>query len=243
MLKKINSVWTFDIIKTLITLKSRRHSQARRCGTIANFTHLWELREGRRDLFSNYVAHQVCEPLSFCFLNTHHALCLLKYGFFLLRHQCSCGCIKTNTVRMFSRPALGLLLQGDLRSYAMVAHSCAVASRSMSASSLTSSRSEYRLGALLWLYSRSSLESLAFWLAFSRACWLASSARRTTSWTSWLRPCACCCGGSELRCGWLLTTSSLRQSAWKGVDWTEMRTCGAERGRSLEVLQARFSSH
>lgn len=141
-----------------------------------------------------------------------------------------------------SRQLQELLLSADFRLYAVVAHLRVLASRSMSASSLTSSRSEYRLGLLLWLNALSSVESFACRLAFSWACWLASSASRTTSWTSWLRPCACCGCGPELRCILLLIISSFRQSAWKGVDWTEIRTCGGTRvtsghGRSVDALE------
>lgn len=148
-----------------------------------------------------------------------------------LRHQTcpimsrmihSCLCLKTHLMNLLS--ASSGCGPADFRFYAVAAHFCVMVSRSMRASSLTSSRIEYRLGVLLWLNSLSSRESLACWLALSWACWLASSARRTTSWTSWLRPCGWCCCGSELRCGLLLMTSSFRRSAWKGVDWTEIRT-------------------
>lgn len=141
-----------------------------------------------------------------------------------------------------------LLLSAEFRFYAIVAHLRVAVSSSVSASSLTSPRSEYRLGVLLWLNSLSSLESLACRLAFSWACWLASSASRTTSWTSWLRLCGWCCCGSEPRCILLLMTSSFRQSAWKGVDWTEIRTCGGKRVtsgqlRSVNVHEAGCAPH
>lgn len=113
--------------------------------------------------------------------------------------------------------------------YAVVAHACAAMSRSIRASSLISSRREYRLGVLLWLNSLSSMESLGPLAAFSWACWYASSARRTTSWTSRLRPWERGCWGSALRWGLLLMTSSFRLSAWQVVEWTEIRTCGEQR--------------
>lgn len=113
--------------------------------------------------------------------------------------------------------------------YAVVAQTRASISRSIRASSRTSSRREYRLGVLLWENSRSSLESLGRRAAFSWACWDASSARRTTSWTSWLRPCERGCWGSALRWGLLLTTSRFRLSAWECVERTEIRTCGEQK--------------
>lgn len=110
--------------------------------------------------------------------------------------------------------------------HAVAAATCDTASRSSSASSRTSSRREYRLGVWLWLNSRSSLESLGRRAAFSRACWDASSARRTTSCTSWLRPCAPGRLGSAPRWGRLLTASRWRASAWQWVERTETQTCG-----------------
>ncbi len=113
--------------------------------------------------------------------------------------------------------------------YAVVAQTCAAISRSIRASSLTSSRREYRLGVLLCRNSLSSLESLGRWAAFSWACWYASSARRTTSWTSWLRPWERGFWGSALWWGLLLMTLRFRQSAWQSVERTEIRTCGEQR--------------
>ena len=106
-----------------------------------------------------------------------------------------------------------------------VTHTCAAMSRSIRASSLTSSSREYRLGVLLWLNSLSSLESLGRRAAFS---W-ASSASRTTSWTSWLRPWEWGCWGSALRWGLLLMISRFRLSAWEDVERTDIRTCGEQR--------------
>lgn len=110
-----------------------------------------------------------------------------------------------------------------------VTHTRAAVSRSIRASSLTSSSREYRLGVLLWLNSLSSLESLGRRAAFSWACCCASSACRTTSWTSWLRPCEWGCWGSALRWGLLLMISRFRLSAWEDVERTDIRTCGEQR--------------
>ena len=128
---------------------------------------------------------------------------------------------------MFSSVICDSLLR--VRHYADVTHTWAAMSRSISASSLTSSSREYRLGVLLWLNSRSSLESLGRRAAFSWACWCASSARRTTSCTSWLRPWEWGCWGSALRWGLLLMTSRLRLSAWEDVERTDIRTCREQR--------------
>lgn len=137
---------------------------------------------------------------------------------------CSCLC----TVVILDPAGFCPSLRSQLF-YAVVAHTCASRSSSIRASSLISSRREYRLGGLLWLNSLSSLESLGPLAAFSWACWYASSARRTTSWTSRLRPWEQGCWGSALRWGLLLVTSSFRLSAWQVVEWTEIRTCGEQR--------------
>ncbi len=113
--------------------------------------------------------------------------------------------------------------------YAVVAQTCAGVPGSIRASSLISSRREYRFGVLLCLNSFSTLESLDRRAASSCACWFASSFCRTTSCTSWLRPCGCRCWGSALQWGLLLMTSSFRLSAWKDDEWTEIRTCGKQR--------------
>lgn len=130
------------------------------------------------------------------------------------------------------------------RGQAVVAQRRAMASRSSSASSRTSSRSEYRLGVLLWPNSLSSLEALGRRAAFSWACCCASSTCRTTSWTSWLRPWAeragCGRASAEGR-GLLLITSNLMASAWNGVDLTEMRTCVEESGVKPELRTAWLS--
>lgn len=111
--------------------------------------------------------------------------------------------------------------------------------RSLRASSLISSRSEYRFGVLLWQNSRSSLESLGRRAAFSWACWCASSARRTTSWTSWQRPWERGCWGSVLWYGLLLMTSRFIRSAWQCVEWTEIRTWG-EKTKQMSVRSVKY---
>lgn len=130
--------------------------------------------------------------------------------------------------------------------YAVVAQTCAAVSRSIRASSLTSSRREYRLGVLLCRNSLSSLESLGCRAAFSWACWYASSARRTTSWTSWLRPWERGCWGSALRWGLLLMISRFRRSAWQCVEWTEIRICREQRTQMSQyssILSVKWIKH
>lgn len=149
-------------------------------------------------------------------------------------------------LRVRRRPAAGAfdsrrqLRLGGVQ--AVVAQRRAMASRSNSASSRTSSRSEYRLGVLLWPNSLSSLEALGRRAAFS----FASSTCRTTSWTSWILPWAerdgCGRASAEGR-GLLLITSSLMPSEWNGVDLTEMRTCGEKPDVKPEPRRVAIGGH
>lgn len=116
---------------------------------------------------------------------------------------------------------------GLQRFYAVVAGRREAISRSIRANSLISSRTEYRLGVLLWRNSLSSLESLGRRAVFSWAS--ASSFWRTTSLTSWLRPWGLGCWDLALWWGLLLMTSRFRRSAWQVEEWTEIRTWREQR--------------